>query len=105
MMNEIFRKHLTETLGIDDVELQDELIAEYKRTFYDTLDKLKEVLPSGDCEQLRRLGHALKGCALNIGDLETKELSLNIENGGKANDVEICRVNIDGLIKQAANLE
>ena len=104
-MKEIFRKHLTETLGIDDAELQDELIAEYKRTFDDSLEKMHEALAAADCERLRRLGHALKGCALNIGDLETKEFALGIENGGKAGNADECRVNVEGLTAQAAKLK
>ena len=44
-MNEQFRAHLAGTLGIDDAELQDELIAEYKRTVTDSIAQMKEAAP------------------------------------------------------------
>ena len=92
-MNEQFRAHLAGTLGIDDAELQDELIAEYKRTVTDSIAQMKEA------------GHALKGCALNIGHPAAHECSLGIENGAKESDIAACNARIAELIRLAAELE
>lgn len=104
-MNEQFRAHLAGTLGIDDAELQDELIAEYKR-IRDRFDRAeKEAAAAVDFERLRRLGHALKGCALNIGHPAAHECSLGIENGAKESDIAACNARIAELIRLAAELE
>ena len=104
-MNEQFRAHLAGTLGIDDAELQDELIAEYKRTVTDSIAQMKEAAAAVDFERLRPLGHALKGCALNIGHPAAHECSLGIENGAKESDIAACNARIAELIRLAAELE
>ncbi len=104
-MREFFRAHLTETLGIDDPELQEELIGEYKRTFDDSVMQMKNAVAAADFERLRRLGHALKGCALNIGHPAGRECALGVEMGARNSDLDACRSEIDKLAEMAQQLE
>ena len=41
--------------------------------------KLRETVPSGDAQELRRLAHSIKGASANIGALAVRDLSLEIE--------------------------
>lgn len=104
-MREFFRAHLTETLGIDDPELQDELIGEYKRTFDDSVAQMQNAAAAADFERLHRLGHALKGCALNIGHPAGREGALGVEMGARNADLEACRSEIEKLAAMARQLE
>jgi len=104
-MKDFFRAHLTETLGIDDPELQDELIGEYKRTFDDSVTDMRKAADTADFERLRRLGHALKGCALNIGHAAGRECALGVETGARNADLEACRAEIEKLAEMARQLE
>ena len=104
-MKELFRAHLTETLGIDDPELQEELMIEYKRTFDDSVAQMKNAAAAADFERLRRLGHALKGCALNIGHPAGRECALGVEMGARDADLDACRTEIEKLSEMAQQLE
>lgn len=104
-MKDFFRAHLTETLGIDDLDLQDELIGEYKRTFDDSVADMRKAAAAADFERLRRLGHALKGCALNIGHAAGRECALGVETGARNTDLEACRAEIEKLAEMARKLE
>lgn len=104
-MKDLFRAYLTETLGIDDPELQNELIGEYKRTFEESVSQMEEAAGGADFERLRRLGHALKGCALNIGHPEARESALGVEMGARNADLAACRSEIEKLAVMAKQLE
>ena len=104
-MKELLRAHLADTLGIDDPELQDELICEYKRTFDDSVVQMRAAVAAADFERLRRLGHALKGCALNIGHPAAREFSLGVETGARNADCDACRAEIEKLADLARQLE
>jgi len=104
-MKEMFSAYLAKTLGIDDPDIQAELIAEYRRTFMETVGQMKLAEQASDFERLRRLGHTLKGCALNIGHAEAREYSLGLENCAKENDLAGCGAEIEKLSALAAELE
>lgn len=104
-MKGVFKKHLAEILGIDDPELQEELIEEYNRTFNSSVAQMREASDAADFDRLRQLGHALKGCALNIGHTDAHEHAFFLEQCAKAADLAGCRRTVEGLAAIAARLE
>ena len=47
------------------------------------MNKIEEILASGDLEQLGKAGHTMKGAALNLGLGKCAEIACEIEQNGK----------------------
>ncbi len=80
-----------------------ELIAELLQIYQDNLPKLLDQIQEGieteNGDTLRFGAHALKGMSLNLSAKAVADISLKLENYGKAGDIESA-VGCHGLLKQ-----
>ena len=66
-MDKVIVDYMKENLGLDDMELIQELYNEYINTIKERLPSAGNALAEKDFPLLAKIAHAMKGCALNIG--------------------------------------
>ena len=64
----------------------EDLIPTFMKNRTTELDTLRAALGAGDMEQLRQLGHRMKGVGNSYGFEHVSVLGKHIEDGAKAND-------------------
>ena len=71
---------------IFDKEIVCEIINIYITEYPDRMDKLEEVIKSGDLDLIYKTAHSLKGVTANFFDKESEEIARIIEEKGRAGD-------------------
>lgn len=69
-------------------EVVDELIDEYLKGAWDTMDDIDAAIQEGDAEALRSAAHSLKGSSLQMNVDGVAELCLELEERGEAGELE-----------------
>ena len=82
-MNQAIVDYMKENLGLDDMELIQELYNEYVNTIKERLSSASNVLEAKDFQALAKVAHAMKGCALNIGHESFSAVAKELEYLGK----------------------
>ena len=76
-------EYMKESLGLDDMDLIQELYSEYTNTIQERLAEAKPLLQANDFPALAKVAHAMKGCALNIGHESFATVAKELEYLGK----------------------
>ncbi len=95
MVHPEIKKHIAEVLGIDDPEFQETLFVEYCNSFKEILEQLDAATASSDYEELRKLGHKLKGCALTIGHGVARADIVALEEAAREKNGSSCRAQLE----------
>ena len=82
-MNQAIVNYMKENLGLDDMELIQELYDEYVNTIKERLPSASKALEAKDFPALAKVAHAMKGCALNIGHESFSTVAQELEYLGK----------------------
>ncbi|MBO7534878.1 MAG: Hpt domain-containing protein [Victivallales bacterium] len=82
-MNQAIVDYMKENLGLDDMELIQELYDEYVNTIKERLPSARNALDAKDFPALAKIAHAMKGCALNIGHESFSVVAKELEYLGK----------------------
>jgi HPt (histidine-containing phosphotransfer) domain-containing protein len=82
-MNKAIVDYMKENLGLDDMELIQELYNEYVSTIQERLPSANNALAEKDFPALAKIAHAMKGCALNIGHEPFAVVAKELEYLGK----------------------
>ena len=80
-----------ERVGGDEAFLQ-ELIDIYIEDFIEKYDQLKQAIEEADFENIKEIGHSLKGSSGNLSLNSLYETAYGIELAGKENDIEKARL-------------
>ena len=83
IMNQAIVDYMKENLGLDDMELIQELYDEYVNTIKERLPSASDALAAKDFQALAKVSHAMKGCALNIGHEAFSVVAKELEYLGK----------------------
>ncbi len=62
---------------------------------------LRQALGQGDAQAVAELAHSLKGSAANVGAMDVRDLALEIEQLGRAGDLQAVSPLIDRLASSA----
>lgn len=71
---------------IFDKEIVCEIINIYITEYPDRMAKLKNLIATGDLDQVYKTAHSLKGVTANFFDKESEEIARIIEEKGRAGD-------------------
>lgn len=82
-MNKEIVEYIKENLGLDDMDLIQELYDEYVNTIKERLPSANNALGAKDFQTLAKIAHAMKGCALNIGHESFAVTAKELEYLGK----------------------
>jgi HPt (histidine-containing phosphotransfer) domain-containing protein len=82
-MNKEIVDYMKENLGLDDMDLIQELYDEYVSTIKERLPSANNALEVKDFQALAKIAHAMKGCALNIGHESFAVTAKELEYLGK----------------------
>ena len=82
-MNKEIVDYMKENLGLDDMDLIQELYDEYVNTIKERLPSANNALEAKDFQALAKIAHAMKGCALNIGHESFAVTAKELEYLGK----------------------
>lgn len=82
-MDKAIVDYMKENLGLDDMELIQELYDEYVNTIKERLPAARNALDAKDFQGLAKIAHAMKGCALNIGHESFATVAKELEYLGK----------------------
>ena len=82
-MNKAIVDYMKENLGLDDMDLIQELYDEYVNTIKERLPSANNALGAKDFQALAKIAHAMKGCALNIGHESFAVTAKELEYLGK----------------------
>lgn len=82
-MNKEIVEYIKENLGLDDMDLIQELYDEYVNTIKERLPSASNALGAKDFQALAKIAHAMKGCALNIGHESFAVTAKELEYLGK----------------------
>ncbi len=85
-MKPMIREWLKQQFG-DDEALFCELYSQYRMDMETGLVALREIRATEDGEKMRQKAHALKGIALVVGDQETADVCIALQNAGVARDL------------------
>lgn len=77
----------------------EDLIPTFMKNRAKELDTLRAALSGGDMEQLRQLGHRMKGVGVSYGFDKVSALGKQIEDGAKSGD----RAGIEAAVSQYAD--
>jgi len=86
-MNPIDVSSALERIGGDEAFLYD-LIAIYTEDFLEKFTKLQQAVECEDFEQIRELGHNLKGSSANLSLIHLQQVSCEIEESGKEKNIK-----------------
>ena len=82
-MNKAIVDYMKENLGLDDMDLIQELYDDYVNTIKERLPSANAALEAKDFMALAKIAHAMKGCALNIGHESFAVTAKELEYLGK----------------------
>jgi HPt (histidine-containing phosphotransfer) domain-containing protein len=72
----------------------EDLIPTFMKNRAKELDTLKAAVAAGDFEQLRQLGHRMKGVGNSYGFEKVSQLGKQVEDGAKAGDLAVIEASI-----------
>ena len=78
--------YLKDAFDMSDDEARD-VLEEYLAMLRESCGKAKAAYAAGDLEELGKIGHSIKGCAMNSGHEEMRSAAYSLEQGGKAKAV------------------
>ena len=87
-----------------DPDLED-LIPGFLENRKKDLDKIRAALSSGDMEDLRSIGHSLKGVGGGYGFDRISEIGAAIESSAKASDLGAIKPQVDDLADYLEHVE
>lgn len=85
-MKSTIREWLTKQFG-EDESLVKELYSQYRADIAEGLGAVRQIRAAADGEQMRLKAHALKGIALAVGDQETADVCIALQQAGIARDL------------------
>ena len=92
-MNPIDESSALERIGGDEAFLYD-LIAIYTEDFLEKFTRLQKAVECEDFEQIRELGHNLKGSSANLSLIPLQQVSYEIEESGKEENIKKAQESI-----------
>lgn len=85
-MKSTIREWLTRQFG-EDESLIGELYSQYRSDMTEGLASVRQIRATEDGEQMRLKAHALKGISLAVGDQETADVCIALQQAGIARDL------------------
>ncbi len=86
------------TLVGDDKNLIEKIINSFKKTFKESIDKMKQSLEEKNCDEIKTIAHTLKGAAANIGINDIAIICQLIEDLTESEDITNINKEIEKLI-------
>jgi PAS domain S-box-containing protein len=80
-----------------DMELFRQLIALFIQEVPNQIKQIKLAIKANDPERITLFAHTIKGSAYNIRAMELKQISFDIEQAGKSNDIHLAASKIQAL--------
>ncbi|MCP4723597.1 MAG: response regulator [bacterium] len=90
---------------MDDEELAGIIAEGFIQDIPNQIAALKEFLEAGDAPGTERQAHSIKGASANVSGEALREIAFQMENAGKAGDLEIVKANMEELEMQFFKLK
>lgn len=87
MMDEIFN-YLETNLGLDQ-EMAKMILGEYENMMTENIAKLDAAVAANDANQVRVVGHTIKGSSANVGVEAVRAPAYILEKAGAAGDMSV----------------
>ncbi|MBF0279997.1 MAG: response regulator [SAR324 cluster bacterium] len=88
-----------------DQELLYGVLLEFLENVRIQISKMEEALSLGDTELIRKEAHSIKGGAANLTANQFAEFAFELEENGKAADLELCKINLQMLKSELNRLD
>ena len=98
------REGLLERLG-GDGELLTELLGIFLEECREMLTGVESAVEAGDAHRIERSAHSFKGALLNISADEAAERALQLEQVGRAGELELASSLLEDLQEEVQRLE
>jgi len=82
-------KGITDAFGLSAKDAQ-ELLHSYLEDIFEELKKLKSAFEAKDLEMIAKIAHSVKGASGNLRVNKMYELSAELEQAAKQNNIEDC---------------
>jgi CheY-like chemotaxis protein/HPt (histidine-containing phosphotransfer) domain-containing protein len=92
-------------MGDEGIQFVKELVAMYLSDTPKLIDQLKEGLVEANADNVRRVAHTMKGNSRTIGAMTLAELCLDMENLGKASQLDRCGDLCDRICQGYSSVE
>ena len=92
---------MSEPITVTVAKDLEDLIPTFMKNRGKELEALRSALAAGDLDQLRQIGHRMKGVGNSYGFEKVSQLGKQIEDGAKASDraaLEACIGEYDGYL-------
>lgn len=96
---------LTQTAGRNALRLLPELVPIFLEDGDLLVSQMGQALQTGDASQLRQAAHRLQGNSASLGVMTVAQLSTNLENLGKDDDLATAVQTFDLLSKEYKNVK
>jgi HPt (histidine-containing phosphotransfer) domain-containing protein len=83
------REGMLERLG-GDTELLDEVLEIFLAECREMLANVRSAVSDGDAHRVERAAHSMKGALLNISAMAAAERAQQLEQVGRAGELELC---------------
>jgi CheY-like chemotaxis protein/signal transduction histidine kinase len=93
------REELMDRIG-NDQAIYESTVRFFKTHVSELLEQIKTAIDNQNAEEIRNIGHTLKGVTANMSAKEMSGTALNLENAGKANQMEQAASILDQLNEQ-----
>lgn len=99
-MNPVLAQHLRETLPVplSDDEVG-EILTVFMEEFKSCSDELRALHDGTDFLSIRRITHAIKGFAANVGARDLYDLALSLNAAAHAADAPLCAERIRDILQ------
>jgi HPt (histidine-containing phosphotransfer) domain-containing protein len=84
----------------NDQAIYESTVRFFKTHVSELLEQIKTAIDNQNAEEIRNIGHTLKGVTANMSAKEMSGTALNLENAGKANQMEQAASILDQLNEQ-----
>jgi CheY-like chemotaxis protein/signal transduction histidine kinase len=93
------REELMDRIG-NDQAIYESTVHFFKTHVSELLEQIKTAIDNNNAEDIRNIGHTLKGVTANMSAKEMSGTALNLENAGKDNQMKQAAIILDQLNEQ-----
>ena len=99
----IDRAKLSE-ISLGDEAVEREILADFRRTAEEDAASLANALETGNCGDITRISHRLKGACRSVGAIDLAAISEQMEKAGRAGDLSAIDAAKDPLFREVERL-
>ena len=99
----IDRAKLSE-ISLGDEAVEREILADFRRTAEEDAANLANALETGNCGDITRISHRLKGACRSVGAIDLAAISEQMEKAGRAGDLSAIDAAKDPLFREVERL-